>query len=208
HYHGSRAGAEATAAGIRGLGGRAALNPADLRDAAAARRLGDAAAQALGGLDILVNSAGILVRQTVETITPEGWDETLDLNLRAYFFVAQGALPHLRKAKGRIVNLADVAGFEPWPAYIPHCVSKAGVVMLTKGLARALAPDVAVNAVAPGPVLLPEAWDQATRDHFAATTPVQRLGHPDDVVGAVRFLLESEYVTGTILIVDGGRLIR
>ncbi|MBI1967859.1 MAG: SDR family NAD(P)-dependent oxidoreductase, partial [Gemmatimonadetes bacterium] len=80
HYHGSRAGAEATAAGIRGLGGRAALIPADLRDAAAARRLGDAAAQALGGLDILVNSAGILVRQTVETITPEGWDETLDLN--------------------------------------------------------------------------------------------------------------------------------
>ena len=208
HFHGAQSDAAATAEEITGLGRRAWILNADLRDAAAARSLGNAAARALGGLHILVNSAGIMVRQTVDEITPESWDETLDLNVRAYFFVAQGALPHLRKVKGKIVNLADVAGFEPWPAYIPHCVSKAGVVMLTQALARAAAPDVAVNAVAPGAVLLPDDWDQATRDHFAATTPLKRLGNPADVVHAVQFLLENDYMTGTTIPVDGGRLIR
>ena len=218
HYHGSADGAAATARDIRALGGgggggggrRAELVRADLSDATAARGLADQAASALGGrrLDIVVNSAAIMVRQPVDTVTPESWDATLDLNLRAAFFVSQGAIPHLRRAKGKIVNLADVAGLEPWPAYVPHCVSKAGVVMLTKALARALAPDVTVNAVAPGPVLLPEAWDQATRDHIRDTTPLGRLGKPEDVVAAVRFLLESDFITGTVLVVDGGRLIR
>jgi pteridine reductase len=209
HYRGSAGGAEATARDVRAAGRRAELLPADLADAAAARGLADRAAHALGRLDVVVNSAAIMVHQPVETVTPESWDATLDLNLRAVFFVAQGAVAHLRPAKGKIVNLADVAGFEPWPAYLPHCVSKAGVVMLTKALARALAPDVAVNAVAPGPVLLPEGWDRATRDHIRATTPLGRLGEPADVVAAVRFLLEgSDFVTGTVLVVDGGRLIR
>jgi len=209
HYHGSTAGAEATARDVRAAGRRAELLAADLADPAAARALADRAARARGRLDVVVYSAAIMVHQPVETVTPESWDATLDLNLRAGFFVAQGAIPHLRRTKGKIVNLADVAGFEPWPAYLPHCVSKAGVVMLTKALARALAPDVAVNAVAPGPVLLPEGWDRATRDHIRDTTPLGRLGEPADVVAAVRFLLEgSDFVTGTILVVDGGRLIR
>ena len=210
HYHGSADGAEATARDIRAISKerRAELVRADLSDAAAARGLADRAVKAMGRLDIVVNSAAIMVRQPVETVTPESWDATLDLNLRAAFFVSQGALPHLRRAKGKIVNLADVAGFEPWPAYVPHCVSKAGVVMMTKALARALAPDVTVNAVAPGPVLLPDEWDSATRDHIHDTTPLQRLGTPEDVVAAVRFLLESDFVTGTVLVVDGGRLIR
>ncbi len=209
HYRESRVGAEEAAATIRALGRAAALFPADLRDAAAARRLPEQAAAALGGLDVLVNSAGILVQQRLEDVTPSSWDETLDLNLRAYFFVAQGAAPHLRRAHGRIVNLADEAAFEPWPDYVPHSVSKAGVVMLTQGLARALAPEVTVNAVAPGAVLLPEAWDAATRARFARTTPLGRLGSPDDVVQAVHYLLAGgDYVTGTTLIVDGGRLIR
>lgn len=162
-----------------------------------------------GGLDILVNSAAIMVRQRIEDVTPESWDATLDLNLRAYFFVAQGALPELRRSRGRIVNLADAAAFEPWPQYVPHCVSKAGVVMLTQGLARALAPEVTVNAVAPGAVLVPDEWDAAAREHVARTTPLGRLGSPEDAVKAVRYLLEGgDYVTGTTLIVDGGRLIR
>ncbi|MGH7672066.1 MAG: SDR family NAD(P)-dependent oxidoreductase [Gemmatimonadales bacterium] len=209
HYHGSADGAAVTAREIGAQRRRAELLRADLSDAPAARGLADRAARALGRLDVVVNSAAIMVRQPVEAITPESWDATLDLNLRAAFFVAQGAIPHLRRAKGKIVNLADVAAFEPWPAYLPHCVSKAGVVMLTKALARALAPDVAVNAVAPGPVLLPEAWDEDTRDHFRETTPLRRLGEPADIVAAVRFLLEgSDFVTGTVLVLDGGRLIR
>jgi len=211
HFHGSAEGGEATARQIRERGRRAALVPSNLRDAGAARDLAPAAAKALGGrLDILVNSAGIMVRQPVEEVTEESWDETLDLNLRAYFFVAQGAIPLLRAAAGggRIVNIADVAAFEPWPHYVQHAVSKAGVVMLTKSLARTLAPAITVNAVAPGAVLLPESWDDAARERITASTPLQRLGSPADVVGAVTYLLESDYVTGTTLVVDGGRLIR
>ena len=211
HYHGSAAGAAETASRIRAVGHRAELLAADLENAAAARALADRAARALGRLDVLINSAAILVRQPVAEITPESWDRTLNLNLRAMFFVSQGAIPHLRRAPppGKIVNLADVAAFEPWPAYLPHCVSKAGVVMLTQGLARALAPEIAVNAVAPGAVLLPDDWDAATRAHFAETTPLKRLGSAEDVVSAVRFLLEgTDYVSGSVLVVDGGRLIR
>ena len=209
HYHGSAKGAEETARAVRSVRRRAELLQADLTDAAAARGLADQAARALKRLDVVINSAAIMVREPVETVTPESWDATLDLNLRAMFFVSQGAVPHLRRAKGKIVNIADIAGMEPWPAYVPHCVSKAGVIMLTKALARALAPDVAVNGVAPGAVLLPEDWDEQAREHIRATTPLERLGSPDDVVAAVRFLLAgTDYVTGTVLVVDGGRLIR
>lgn len=209
HYHGSATGAEETAGAIRAAGRRVELLPADLRDAAAARKLPDQAARALKRLDIVVNSAAIMVQQSVESVTPESWDATLDLNLRAMFFVSQGAIPHLRRANGKIVNIADLAGLEPWPTYLPHCVSKAGVIMLTKALARALAPDIAVNAVAPGAVLLPEDWDDKSREHIRETTPLERIGTPADVVAAVRFLLaDTDYATGTILVIDGGRLIR
>jgi pteridine reductase len=209
HYHGSAKGAEDTARAIKTTGRRAELLPADLRDAAAARQLPDQAARALKRLDVVVNSAAIMVEQPVEKVTPESWDATLDLNLRAMFFVSQGAIPHLRRAQGKIVNIADLAGLEPWPTYVPHCVSKAGVIMLTKVLARALAPEIAVNAVAPGAVLLPEDWDDKSRVHIRETTPLERLGTPADVVAAVRFLLaDTDYATGTVLVVDGGRLIR
>ena len=209
HYHGSSQGADETAKAVRKAGRRAELVQADLSDAAAARGLADQAVRALKRLDVLVNSAAIMVRQAVDTVTPESWDATLDLNLRAGFFVSQGAIPHLRRTKGKIVNIADLAGLEPWPNYIPHSISKAGVVMLTKALARALAPDIAVNAIAPGAVLLPDDWDQQSREHIRATTPLERIGSPDDVVAAVRFLLAgTDYVTGTILVVDGGRLLR
>jgi len=209
HYHGSAEGAQETARAVEQAGRRAKLLQADLSDAAAARKLPDQAAAAFKRLDVVVNSAAVMVREPVEEVTPESWDATLDLNLRAMFFVSQGAIAHLRRAKGKIVNIADLAGLEPWPAYVTHCVSKAGVIMLTKALARALAPDIAVNAIAPGAVLLPDEWDEKSRQHIEATTPLARLGSPADVVAAVKFLLTgTDYVTGTILVVDGGRLIR
>lgn len=209
HYHGSADGAKRTAAEVAALGRRAELLQGDLRDARAARALAGRAAAALGRLDVVVNSAGVMLRQPVEAVTPEGWDETFDLNVRAMFFVSQGAIEHLRAARGKIVNLADVAAFEPWAAYVPHCASKAAVVMLTKALAKALAPEIAVNAVAPGPVLLPEAWDEAARERIRETTPLERLGQPEDVVRAVRFLLDgTDFVTGSVVVVDGGRLVR
>lgn len=209
HYHGSAAGAEVTARAVASAGRRAEVFRADLGDAQAARALPEQAARAFGRLDVVINSAAIMVRQAVEDVTPQTWDDTLNLNLRALFFVSQGAIPYLRRARGKIVNLTDVGGLEPWPAYVPHSVSKAGVVMLTKAMARALAPEIAVNAIVPGPVLLPDDWDEQMRNHFRDTTPLQRLGDPADVVAAARFLLTgTDYVTGTILVVDGGRLIR
>jgi pteridine reductase len=209
HHHASGAGAGELAAYAAGRGRRAEPFAADLRDPAAARALPERVAERFGRLDVLVNSAAVMVREPVADVTPGSWDATMDLNLRAGFFTSQGAVPHLRRMRGKIVNLADVAGLEPWPDYVVHCVSKAGVVMLTKALARAFAPDVTVNAVAPGAVLLPDAWDPATRRHLAETTPLQRLGDPDDVVRAVLYLLEGgDYVTGEVLVVDGGRLLR
>jgi NAD(P)-dependent dehydrogenase (short-subunit alcohol dehydrogenase family) len=209
HYHASSSGADETVAAIRTKGSEAFAFPADLSDAAAARSLPARVADHFGGIDVLVNSAGIMTRATVEETTPAVWDEVMHVNLRAPFFVSQGALPYLKAAQGRIVNLADVGGLEPWPRYVAHSISKAGVVMLTQALARAFAPEITVNGVAPGAVLPPDDWDEASRTHLARTTPLRRLGGPDDVVAAVLYLLESgDYVTGQTIVVDGGRLIR
>ncbi|MFN8650504.1 MAG: SDR family oxidoreductase [Gemmatimonadales bacterium] len=208
HYNSSAQGAEETAAAARALGVEAELFQADLEDAAAARDLPGHAARRFGRLDVVVNSAGIMPQATVEETTVELWDQAMSLNLRSYFFIVQGALSHLRAARGKVVNLADVGGLEPWPRYTAHCVSKAGVVMLTKTLALALAPDVTVNAIAPGAVLPPDEWSDIAKEHLAKTTPLKRLGSPEDVAGALVYLLEADYVTGEVLVVDGGRLIR
>jgi len=209
HHHLSVEDAERLRAKIRRQGGVAECFPADLTDAAQARDLPVRVASRMGRLDVLVNSAAVMKRLTVEETTPEAWDEIFNLNLRAYFFCAQGALPALREARGRIINLADVGGLEPWPRYAAHCISKAGVVMLTRILARTCAPEVTVNAVAPGAVLPPDDWDEASREHLRRTTPLQRLGSPADVVNAILFLLRGgDYITGETLVVDGGRIIR
>jgi pteridine reductase len=182
---------------------------ADLTDAAAARALPERVAAQFGRLDVLVNSAAVMHRLKLEETTPEQWDATHALNLRAVFFCTQGAAPALRAAKGKVVNLADLAGLEPWPGFVAHSVSKAGVVMLTKVLALSLAPDVTVNAIAPGAVLVPEDYSVEERERLARSTPLRRLGSPADVIAALLYLLEGgDFVTGEILVVDGGRLIK
>jgi pteridine reductase len=209
HYHASADGARALREEIVSHGGRAELFQADLRDAAAARGLADHVASELGALDVLVNSAAIMRHLDFESTRIEDYDEVLDLNLRSPFFVAQGAAPHLRRARGRIVNIADLGGLEPWPGYAAHSLSKAGVVMLTRVLARALAPAVTVNAIAPGTVLVPDDYSAEQREQLARGTPLARLGTPADAVNALLYLLESgDFVTGEVLVVDGGRLLR
>ena len=208
HYNSSSAGAQETQQAARKLGVQAEIFQADLENPNAARQLPETVAQHFQRLDVLVNSAGIMTKATVEETTPELWDNVMAVNLRSYFFTVQGALPWLRKAKGKVINLADVGGLEPWPRYAAHCVSKAGVVMLTKTLALALAPDVTVNAIAPGAVLPPDEWDAKAKEHLASTTPLKRLGSAEDVAQAMIYLLEADYVTGDTLVVDGGRLIR
>ena len=209
HYHASVDGANRLRDDIRRAGGQATCFAADLADPEAARSLPGRVAAELGGLDVLVNSAAVMHRLSLEETTPEQWNTTLDLNLRAVFFCTQGAAPALRAARGRVVNLADLAGLEPWPGFAAHSISKAGVVMLTKILALSLAPDVTVNAIAPGAVLVPEDYSPEERERLARETPLRRLGSPSDVVSALLYLLEGgDFVTGQVLVVDGGRVIR
>jgi pteridine reductase len=209
HHHASAEGAESLRDQIRGAGGQADCFAADLTDARAAHELPQRVERSFGRLDVLINSAAVMERLTLEETTIEQWDRILNLNLRSVFFCTQGAAPALRRSRGRVVNVADLAGLEPWPAFAAHSVSKAGVVMLTKVLALSLAPEVTVNAIAPGAVLIPEHYDEPARSFLERTTPLRRIGAPTDVIGAVLFLLEAgDYVTGTVLVVDGGRLIR
>jgi pteridine reductase len=208
HHNASAAGADGTAEEIRAAGGEARVLGADLTESRACEALVDESVAAFGALDVVVNSAAVMVRTPIGEVTGEQWDAMFALNLRAPFFVAQRAAPHLARTRGSIVNIADLAAFETWPAYVPHGITKAGVVQMTRALARALAPRVRVNAVAPGAVLLPDDWDDDSARRLEATTPLARLGSPDDVVQAVLYLIDAPYVTGETIVVDGGRHVR
>lgn len=208
HYNESDAGAEEVVAEITKRGGKGSTFSADLvRSDAPAKLVNDVHAK-FGGLDILVNSAAVMIRTPFGSIEPKQWDDILALNLRAPFFLTQAAAPHLTKAGGVVVNIADLAAFESWPGYLPHGISKGGVVQMTKGLARVMAPEVRVNAIAPGTVLLPDDWSQKDAEHLNETTPLKREGSPQDVVDAMLFLIGADYITGETIIVDGGRHVR
>jgi pteridine reductase len=208
HYAGSEKGARETADEIIAMGGDARTLPGDLTDPATAPRLVEHTAKVFGSLDVLVNSAAVMLRTPVGEVLVEDWDAMFALNLRAPFFLAQAAARAMRDHGGVIVNIADLAAFESWPAYVPHGMTKAAVVQMTRSMAMALAPDVRVNAVAPGVVLLPEGWSESGAEHLRSTTPLRRLGSPDDVAQAVVYLLEATYVTGEVIRVDGGRHVR
>jgi pteridine reductase len=208
HYNSSSKEAEETLAAIRAAGSDGELFQADLGDPASPDKLIGQVVGHFGTIDVLVNSAAVMQRTPLGEVTPAEWDAMFALNLRAPFFLSQAAAAAMGDHGGAIVNISDLAAFETWPAFIPHGISKAGVVQMTRSLARALAPRIRVNAVAPGAVLLPDGWDQESEDHIVSTTPLQRLGSPKDVAEAVIYLIQADYVTGTTLIVDGGRHIR
>jgi pteridine reductase len=208
HYNAAADGARETAAMIADAGGEARTFGADLATPDSPASLVADVASALGGLDVLINSAAVMIRTPFGEITAQHWDDIMALNLRAPFLLAQASAPHLRAARGAIVNIADLAAFETWPAYVPHGISKSGVVTMTRALARVLAPEVRVGAVAPGTVLLPDDWDPAGAEHLRETTPLRRNGSPEDVTRAVLFILDSDYLTGETIIVDGGRHVR
>ena len=208
HYNGSARGAAEAVADIEKAGGKATLFQADLSLPDSPTQLIDQVATRLGALDVLVNSAAIMQRTPLASVTPADWDTTFALNARAPFFAAVAAGRHMAERGGAIVNIADLAALETWPAYIPHGLSKTVVVQMTRALARTLAPNVRVNAVAPGVILLPDGWDDDTGERLRRTTPLKRLGSVNDVVGAVIYLLEADFVTGETIVVDGGRHVR
>jgi pteridine reductase len=208
HYHGSADGANETVRSIKEAKGDARTFQADLLETESHAPLISAVAAAFGSLDVLVNSAAVMVRTPFGEVTPEQWDSIMALNLRAPFFLTQAAASQLKKASGAVVNIADLAAFETWPAYVPHGISKSGIVHMTRSLARVLAPDVRVSGIAPGTVLLPEDWSTQADERLRQTTPLGRTGRPADVSATVIFLLESDYITGETIIVDGGRHVR
>jgi len=206
HCATSRQGAEEAARAIREAGSEALVVQGDLRRSEDAARV-VAAAEPWGGCDLLVNSAAIFERKPIEQIDDRAWRDMLDVNLSGPFFCCRAAVPAMRrKGRGDIVNVVDVGGaLKAWAGYAHYCASKAGLAMLTRSLALELAPAIRVNAVAPGTVIFPEAYDEAERARTVARIPLGRVGGPQDVVDAVAFLLTAPYVTGQILAVDGGR---
>jgi len=177
----------------------------DLADAAQARTLVDRAVEELGGLDLLVNAAGEgFVAKPVEELTEADWDAAFGATAKGSFFVTQAAAPHLRASRGCVVMIEDVAAYQPWPSFAAHCAAKAAQAMLTRVLARALAPAVRVCGIAPGPV----AVEPGQEERRAAETLLGRVGSPEDVAAAVVYLAGASFVTGTSLVVDGGRLLQ
>jgi pteridine reductase len=178
---------------------------ADLSDPEATRALVARAVEELGGLDLVIHAAGEgFVPQPVEAVTEEDWDAAFGATAKGSFFLAQAAAPHLRESGlGLLVLLEDVAAYQPWPSFAPHCAAKAAQAMLTRVLARALGPDVRVCGIAPGPV----AVEPGQEERRAAETVLGRIGTPEDVAEAVSYLVRAPFVTGSTLVVDGGRLL-
>lgn len=177
----------------------------DLSQAGEARALVERAATELGGLDVVVNaaSAGFMPKR-FENVTEPDVDAALGATVKGSFFVTQAAAPHLRATRGLVVMVEDVAAYQPWPSFVAHCAAKAAQAMLTRALARALAPEVRVCGVAPGPV----AVEPEQEERRAAETALGRVGSADDVAGAILYLAGAKFVTGTTIVVDGGRLLQ
>lgn len=210
HYNRSREEAATLARDLRRSYGRETLAVrADLESVPQIERMAKAIGKRFGRVDLLVNNASTYERNDFGRTTQRDWDFHMNANARAPFFVTQALLPWLRKSEDAlVVNIADWAALRPYADYIPYCASKAALLSMNSSLAKALAPEIRVNAVLPGPVLLPERFSPETAAAVKRATLLKKLGTPEDVVKAVLFFAESaEFSTGAQLTVDGGRLI-
>jgi NAD(P)-dependent dehydrogenase (short-subunit alcohol dehydrogenase family) len=212
-YNRSRAEADATAVAIVAAGRRAHVAAANLSNPVECRALVDGAAEALGRLDVLINMASVYAAVPFDAMDENTWHSVIDIDLRATFLCAHAAVKHMRRAGGgRIVNFSDWladSGRPRYPGYLPYYVAKKGVIGLTEALALEVASDqILVNAIAPGPILAPPGTSDKELEDVAAATPVGRWGGEESIVHAVIFLLESEFVTGETIRVDGGRHVK
>jgi pteridine reductase len=210
HYRSSADDAAALVADLNAVrNGSAAAFAGDLLDVAALPALVAATVARFGRLDVLVNNASSFFATPVGSITPELFDDLVGTNLRAPLFLTQAAAPELRRARGLVLNLVDIHGMRPLKGHPVYSAAKAGLVMLTRSLARELGPEVRVNAIAPGPILWPDGGlDEGLQQEIVARTALKRTGSPDDIARAAYFFAaEAPYVTGQVLAVDGGRSI-
>jgi NAD(P)-dependent dehydrogenase (short-subunit alcohol dehydrogenase family) len=206
HFRTSGQEANETLRLIQAEGGSGVLFQADLSNVPAIEDMFRKLDQQLGGLDILVNSASTFHTSTAGDTSAELWDEQLNSNARAPFFVAQAAARTMMKREsGKIINIVDVAGEVIWPGYFAYSVSKAALIAVNRGLAKAYAPAIQVNGIAPGPVLFPDHYTEEQKRSAIERTLLKRAGNPSDIVNAVVFLIENDYITGEIIHVDGGR---
>jgi len=210
HYRDSEADAARLEAELNGARPRSAAKvKAELLAPVAPRALVTAALESFGRLDLLVNNASTFFALEVGAIEPSHWEELVGSNLRAPLFIAQQAAPELAKHEGSIVNIVDIHAERPLKGYPVYSVAKAGLAALTRALALELAPRVRVNGVSPGAIAWPDdgQFDPAERSRILATTPLGRVGSPEDIAQAVHFLACAPYITGQIIAVDGGRSI-
>jgi NAD(P)-dependent dehydrogenase (short-subunit alcohol dehydrogenase family) len=212
-YNRSRAEADATATEVRALGRRAFSVQADVTSAQACNDAVDATARELGRLDILINMASLYDAKPFDQLSAADWDRQLAVDLRATFLFSHAAAPVMRRnGGGRIINFADwvaASGRPRYPGYLPYYVAKAGVKALTEGLALELAADqILVNAIAPGPILAPPEMSAEESDAVVKSTPLGRWGGEDEIAKAVMFFVDSGFVTGETIRVDGGRHVK
>jgi pteridine reductase len=209
HYHSSAGPAHEVAAACRERGVRSVAIRGDLSSADECHRVVAEAEAEFGGIDVLVNNAGNFVSGKLHDLTENDVDRALAVNLKGPIFCTQAVAPGMtQRGFGRVVNIADVAGMEPWPSFLAHGAAKAGLIHLTRSLAQALAPEILVNAIAPGTVLMPEGSTSHAEARSAAKSVLGHVGEPADIAGALIYLLEADYVTGHTLVVDGGRTVR
>ena len=202
-YNGSRAEAQETVEALQQLNVRAMAVACDVRNIDSVQAAVAAVVEQFGGLDILVNNAGTFETAALQSITLAQWDKMFETNTRGPFLMAQAAYPYLREARGRIINIGSLGGMHPWPTHAHYCTSKAALHMLTQTMAKAFAPEISVNCVAPGMIVNGEV--DPAYEHFANKTPMQRNGTPNDVAEAVLFFARGpHFITGQILGVDGG----
>ena len=208
HYHHSEEGAKQTIQKLPGKKSKHLILQADLRDVSAIKELVHKAEKKAGPVSVLVNNAAEFFPTPLFSATEEEWDNLLALNLKAPFFLSQALAKNMKSSgEGKIVNIVDVSAERPWKSFLPYCASKAALISLTKGLARALSPEVQVNGIAPGTVLYPPEHLEMDLTASVENSLLKRIGKAEDIVQAVEYLLQSDFVTGTILPVDGGRSI-
>jgi NAD(P)-dependent dehydrogenase (short-subunit alcohol dehydrogenase family) len=203
NYASSKPEADTLVAEIKSASRRAIAVQADVSHRLDVQKLFSAAENEFGRLDILVNNAGTFFPAKFEELTEEQWDHILNVNLKSQFLCAQSSAPIMkRQGRGRIINLSSLGGLLAWPAYTHYCVSKAGSIMLTRCLARALGPEILVNSVAPGTIQFP---GEPPDEEYIRRVPLHHTGTGDDIAQAVAYLATADFVTGQILVVDGGR---
>jgi len=205
NYATSKGEAEATAREIGATGPRAVAMQADVSKRADVEKMFAAVDKEFGRLDILVNNAGMFFEAKFEELTDAQWDGILDANLKSQFLCSQAAAPIMkRRGRGRIINISSLGGLLPWPSFTHYCVSKAGSIMLTRCLARALGPEILVNSIAPGTIQFP---GEPPDEEYIRRVPLHHTGTGDDIAGAVAYLVSADFITGQILAVDGGRML-